>query len=70
MQTLVKVKLGHYPGEDKYQVRVVKVILNDSGDRVISKAILLTNGRWKKFDCLYPDGSTFEPPLREIERAE
>ena len=70
MQTLIKVIVGRYSGEEEVLVRVRKLTLNDSGDRVISKAVLMPNGRWKPYRCRWPEGSSFKVDIHEIEVAE
>ncbi len=66
MQTKIVVVVGRYPGEEEVRVRIRKAILNDAGDRVIRKAVLMPNGRWKPFESLWPEGSSYKVDIHEI----
>ena len=67
MQTLIKVIVGRYSGEEEVLVRIRKTALTDSGDRVVGKAVLMPDGRWESYECRWPEGSDYKVDIHEIE---
>ncbi len=67
MQIQIGVVVSKYPGKDKVIAHVRKAILNDTGDKLIRRSALLSNGKWKDMtDSRWPLNSTLEVSIHDI----
>ena len=68
MQIKIMVRVSTYPDSDKAEARVRKVILNDAGDKVVSKSILSSYGEWIEMEdnAKFPEYTKFEVQIHEL----
>ena len=72
METRIKVIVSTCHDSDLAIARVRKTILNDAGDKVISKSVLLSDGEWFEMQDreMWPENSTVEVSIHEVEIGE